>query len=259
MPSFDEALSRLLFLVEHRRPCGVVLGLGGTGKSALMEAVRQELIVDTCRTIPIDLRTTLTNSVPWSLAAGMGLAPAFHSATESLWMSIEDRAEGAASAGISYAPLFDHIEQADPDTLAIVERCCHLFARTQGTVLLCGRPPLPLELSSLVRSLCDLRIELPPWNATETAYFILQRQEEDASVQYTESAVAAIHEHSKGRLRDVQQLCRLAIFAAEAQEIETIDGEFIGSIAGEIWRPVTQPHDIPALASTSLELASFSQ
>lgn len=235
------------------------MGLGGTGKSALMEAVRQELATDACTPIPVDLRTTLSNSVPWSIATGMGLSPASHAAVESIWLSIEDRAEGAASAGTSYVPLFDHIEQADADTLAIVARCCHLFARTQGTVLLSGRPPLPQELTTLVRSLCDLRIELPPWNAAETAYFIMQRQEEDAIVQYGESAVAAIHEHSKGRLRDVQQLCRMTTFAAEAQGIETIDAELIDSIASEIWRPVTQPHEVPAIAPTSLELATFSQ
>ncbi len=259
LPSFEEALARLLFLVEYRRPCGVVLGHAGSGKSALIEVVRQELSTSCCTPIVVDLQTLTATAVPRTLAVGMGLSPTSQDSPDSLWQAIEDRTEGAMSAGMSYVPLFDHLEQADADTLAAINCCCHLFARTQNTVLMSGRPPLPLELSMLVRSLCDLRIELPLWSTEETAQFVTQVQQVQLGPQFSESALSAIHLCAGGRLRDTQQVLRLANFAADAQDLETIDAEFIESVTSEIWRPATQLHDAPAVKPTTLELAAFSK
>ena len=102
-------------------------------------------------------------------------------------------------------------------------------------------------VTGMVRDLCDLRIELPLWTADETQHFVTQVVERTSEQRMTESAIAAIHACSGGRLRDVLQICRLAVFAAQAQDIDMIDAELLEMVTGEIWRPATQLQaDMPA-------------
>ena len=259
LSTFEEALSRLLFVVEHQRPCGLILGHAGTGKSALIEILREELSTPTCTPIVVDLQTSSSTMIAWKIAVGMGLSPNPQDAPELLWTAIDDRLAGASSSETMYVPLFDHLEQADECTAAAVTRCCHIFARRSGSVILCGRPQVPHELIDVVRSMCDLRIELPLWSVGETAQFVAQTQEGKSGPQYTGGAIGVLHHCAGGRLSDVQQLLRLTGFAAETQEIEKIDAKFVESIASEIWRPVTQLDDVSHHPPTILELAAFSQ
>jgi len=255
-PSFEEALARLLFLVEHRRPCGIVLGLSGVGKSALFEVLRQELETPSSVPIAIDLRTISASALPRLLSSGMGLSPPDHERPETLWRMIEDRIEGAASARVSYIPLLDHLNQADEEMQGAIRRCCHLMARSGSTTLLSGSPPLPTGLSDMVRSLCDLRIELPLWSADETTQFVTQVQEAADAPRCTATAIAAIQTCSDGRLRDVHQICRLASFAAQSQGIDVINDDLLKTIASDIWQPTTHPlPDLPAEPAI-LELSS---
>ncbi len=43
-PGHEEALARLIFLIEQRRRCGVLSGPAGSGKSLVLELLRRETL-----------------------------------------------------------------------------------------------------------------------------------------------------------------------------------------------------------------------
>ncbi len=239
LPSFEEALARLLYLVEYRRPCGVLLGLPGTGTSALMEVVRQELSTAASTPLPLDMQTVSASAIPWALSSGMGLSPLNGQSQDVLWRQIEDRLEGAATAGVSFIPVIDHLQHADFQAQLEIGRCCSLMARTENTLLLAGQPPLPHHLARITQVRCDLRIELPLWKPEETASFVTQMAEQVDGPRFADDAITIIQSCTEGRLRDVLQVCRLAWFTADVEGIDVIEAPLMQIVAGEIWRRPT--------------------
>ncbi len=258
LPSFEEALARLLYVVEHRRPCGLVLGLAGTGKTVLLEALFRELSDApssraSCRPLRVDLSTAGGSGLVWALADEMGLSPRTNAHDEALWRSIEDRFQGASLSGQSIVPVIDHLEQADKDAVAGLGRCCHLAARFGSTVVVSVRPPLGSALAAVAGPLCDLRIELPSWTSSETSTFVALVLEGARPPRLHEDAVAAIHACSGGRMRDTVHVLRLTVFAARAQGLDMIDADFVQTVAGEIWRPSTRlPANLSRLPAASV-------
>ncbi|MGE3999706.1 MAG: hypothetical protein AB7I48_05775, partial [Planctomycetaceae bacterium] len=228
LPSFEEALARVLYLVEHRRPCGLVVGLAGTGKTLLLGAVFRELCSSkssrtSCRPLQINLRASGGAGLPWTLATRMGLSPSLSLRSEAMWRSIEDRFQGAAMSGLPMVPIIDHLEQTDSSAVLELGRCCQLALQFGSTVLLSVRPPLSGDLADVVRPLCDLRIELPLWTAHETSTFVSQILQEGRLPEPAPGTIDAIHACAGGRMRDTLQVLRLAVFAAQTQELDRID------------------------------------
>ncbi len=241
LPSFEEALARMLYLVEYRRPCGVLLGSPGTGTSALLEVLRREIATATCVPLSIDLQTLSGTATPWSLASGMGLSPQSDASPDLLWRLIEDRLEGGAATGVSYIPLIDHVQHADAGACSEISRCCRLMARTENTLLLVGHPPLPHDLTRVVQGQCDLLIELPCWTLEESVMFVTQITDHVDGPRFADEALCVIQTCTGGRFRDLMQICRLAWFTADVEGMNVIETSLIHMIAGEIWRPPTHP------------------
>lgn len=252
VPPFEEALARLLYVVEHRRPCGLVVGPAGTGKSVLLKVLVRELAGSeaaqgACRPLLLDRHATAGSDLGWALAAAMGLAPRDRWPGELLWRAIEDRFQGAAMAGQSIVPVVDHTDQTDQRALVDLGRCCHLAQQYHCTVVVSARPVLSTGLVDAVGPLCDLRIELPLWDLEETSQFVTSVLSAGRKPQLAEDAARAIHSCSGGRMRDILQVLRLVLFAADAQGREHIDAHLVQTVAGEIWQPAARLRSNPAV------------
>ncbi|MBX3438039.1 MAG: ATP-binding protein [Planctomycetaceae bacterium] len=265
LPSFEEALARLLYLVEHRRPCGIVFGQAGTGKSVLLEALHEELTMSesagaTCRPLLINRRLGRSEEgFAWSLATAMGLSPQDGMPRDVLWRAIEDRLEGAALAGQSIIPIFDHLDVTDPQTVGDLRRCGDLAVQTRTTIVLSARPTLGTALATVVGSLCDLKVELTAWTRQETNDFVTNLHEAMPDLSIADDAFDEIHASARGRMRDTVQLLRLAVFAARAQDVPLIDADLIQTVASEIWQPVSQLAARSSTLPSSAVLASASE
>lgn len=257
LPSFEEALARLLYVIENRRPCGLVVGLAGTGKTVLLDAAAYELSGAqwrlSYRPLTVSLRAAGGAGLAWNLAARMGLTPDPSATGDELWRVIADRFEGQALSGLSLVPIIDHLDQSNRAAVLELERCCQLAGQFRSTVVASARLPLGAPLAEVARPLCDLRIELPLWTAQETATFLTQIVEPASSIHWEPDAVEAAHACAAGRMRDTLQIARLAIFAVQAQGHTKIDADLVEAIANELWQPPASTRDSRSgLSSTTL-------
>lgn len=253
LPAYEEALARLLYLVERQRPCGVLLGPHGIGKSLMLVALIQELSGHDssgwrCRPILIE---GPGSGIAWRLAAKLGLPVRRHESEEALWRIIEDRFDGATLSSMPVVPVIDHLNGSDPRCLSDLSRLCGLASRSGGTVVLSARPPLNAALREIIGPLCDLRIELPLWSPNETSAFVAQMLSESRFPELDARTLTAIHACTGGRLRDTVQVLRLSVFAADSQELDRLDADVVRMVAGEIWRPAIELPDAISKPATS--------
>lgn len=128
-------------------------------------------------------------------------------------------------------------------------------------IVLVGQPELLDTLSSFelrpLRQRVELFIQIAPMSATETHQYVehrLRAANPLRDVQFTEGALAAIHEISRGVPREVNKVCDAALLVAYVEEstwvtsehvteaIETIDPQRVGlrGRAGNPRRSVTR-------------------
>jgi hypothetical protein len=88
-----------------------------------------------------------------------------------------------------------------------------------------------------VGPICDLRIELPVWTIEETRSFIMGVLKDSQQLRISPDVPAALQRYTGGRMREIVQILRLAIFVAETERIGTIDAALLQTVIQEIWRP----------------------
>src|SRR5258708_4541956 len=80
----EEALARLMFLVEQHRRCGVLSGPSGTGKSLALEVLRREALRTGAEVALVDLRGCGGREMLWEVLATLGLSPGLDDSQYSL-------------------------------------------------------------------------------------------------------------------------------------------------------------------------------
>lgn len=250
LPAFEEALARLLHTAEHGRPFGIVRGPAGSGKSQLLECIAQEL--RECG--QIDLRRSSAGEFVDQLGDELGVAPA---AKTRGWKDVEDALTGRAHAARPTLLLLDHLDAADSELIRQVERLLAVAEASAGwcTVLAAGRVP-SAEVEAIARRHGELRIELGPFEAAETAQFLQQVVLQSDCPPFTEEAAAAVHDATGGLLRDILRLGRLALFAASTEEADEVTAQTVWMVTGELSSPrgAVLPHRTPpAIAPATID------
>lgn len=235
-PPLEEAEARCAWLMEHRRPFGVIVGPAGTGKSRLLQMLargkRGRLTRGHCR--PIEVAGLGRRELLGSIADGLGVALTAAHPGQGL-NAIVDRLRGLAECGGRQTLLLDHLEGAEEASLLAIRG---LLAQMHGlrslTILGAARPPLSRPLASLVADYADVRIELPALEAEESASFVEGLHSRSAAGgRVLPAALEELHRLSRGIPRDLERLTRLAQLAAEAEEGAGIDPRTVQGAAIE--------------------------
>lgn len=234
LPPFEEALARLLHLAEHGRPCGIVRGPAGVGKSTLLEFVSSEFRRSGVESGQIDLRRIDSSEFPWKLACELGVAPSTTEASP-CWRLVEDALLGRAVASRLTILLIDHLETADALLARNMERLMALASAASGwcTILGAGRLDSP-TVDQLVTEHSELRIELPVLEAGETDEFLRRVAEETGCVPFDRGARRAIHQRTQGLVREIVRLGRLAHLARVVDNAAVVSEEMVTMVAGEL-------------------------
>ena len=237
-PVHEEALARLLFLVEEHRRCGVLFGPAGTGKSLLLRILARQMRRTQRQIARIDLLGRTSTETLWELAAAAGLSPREDDSAPVLWRSLQDFLQGSQSAGQATVFLFDHLERAQPDCLALLERLVHFQTRADQwtTIVFVIRQNSVSQHATALRELSDLRIELPCLDRQQSHTYVrtlLQKAGRTEPI-FDTPALDRLFELSGGVPRELNRLADLALLAGTADGESRVGETLVRSAAADL-------------------------
>lgn len=237
-PTHEEALARLHFLVENRRPVGLLCGERGSGKTLVLHRFARELRRAGVVAAVVPAFAAGVDEVLGSIMAGLALGPGGDESVQRRWARIADRLLERRYQQVSTVFLCDDADHAPPESLALVSRLLQLDAAPEMglTVVLASDTNGMVRLGSRLLEQVELRVELEPWTAEETVEYVersLAQAGRRESV-FEERALERLYELSAGQPRRVGRLADLALLAAAGQERRSIDEQTINAVAREL-------------------------
>lgn len=225
-PVHEEAMARLLYLIEQRRHCGVLLGDRGCGKTMILQVLARHLRRTQATVINEDLLGVSGVELAWKIANSLGCRITDHASVPALWRSLQDGLEGNCSAGRPTIILLDHVERSAPDCQGILHRLIHSTLPLAGyvTVLLSFRNDNLAGYLPLLREVSELRIELGPLNGAQTREYV-RRMIENAGGDddlFDPDVWDLLHKYSGGNPREIHRLCDLALVAGMSEQTNSI-------------------------------------
>lgn len=235
-PSQEEALARLEWLLDERQRLGLMLGPSGCGKSHLAAMAVRRLASLGAEATLLSLRGLGAGDWLDMLLDRLPLDP--FSAAEPLrpWQKLENRLRENTLMERPTVLVFDDLHEAALDAVAGIERLVSSAEARFGRLLVIGtlatdaEGRLPAEqrggqtLSPFLER-AAVRVELGPWSEADTAAFLtwaVARTGRRGDL-FGEAAAATLARLAAGVPRQICQLARLAVVAADAEALEQID------------------------------------
>lgn len=239
-PGHEEAVARLLYLIEQHRRCGVLLGPSGTGKSLVLQVLLAEARRIPCEVVLVDLLGRSGREMLWETVAGLGLGPDGDESVRTMWRTIEDYLTTNRLVQTPTVMCFDHVDRAGADCLTTLERLYHSAAgETGATLILTGRDSRSSKLNQILSSMADLQVELPPLDRDQTELYVetLLARAGSTRMIFEPAAYDRMFSETRGVPRDINRLCDLALVAGMAEGVVRI-GEAVIAAAAEQTHPL---------------------
>ncbi len=237
-PTHQEALARLDFLVDGGYRLGLLVGPSGSGKSLLLEVFAARLSRLGRPTAKISLLDVEPTEMLWLLAAEWGLNPRPSWSAGELWRALGDRLTEYRYQRLEAVVLLDDADQAREGALQHVARLARFDVSPEArlSIVLAARNEGVARLDESLLGLTDLRIEVEPWQRTETERFVNGRLAEAGRETpiFTAPAVDRPQEVSHGIPRRVSQLAELSLLAGAGQNLHQIDAGVVDGIHQEL-------------------------
>jgi type II secretory pathway predicted ATPase ExeA len=232
----EEALARLQWLVDERQRLGIVVGPSGCGKSHLAAMAVRRLGGSGAEAALLSLKGLAEGDWLPMLLDRLPLDPLSAAEPFRPWQKLENRLRENTLMERPTAVVFDDLDQAPADAVAGIERLVSSaeprFSRLLivGTIDGDGLGRLPAGLLAQAA----VRIDLSAWSGSEISAFLawsLERTGRDPDL-FSEPAAATLARLTSGVPRQVCQLARLAVVAADAEMRSSIDA----ALVERVWR-----------------------
>lgn len=236
-PGGDEALARLLYLLDQQGRVGLLLGAPGTGKTELLRRFQQ---------------TSRRNGLAAALIGGIGcdersfeqqllrdwqLPPLNEGGRGQIWERLTDRLLELRYEQSAAVVALDDAEKAPAAVRGQLERLLHLAGSVQTplTVVLASSVEGAGKIGPLLEQV-ELRIDLAPWTEEEMAEQVALRLFHCGSEHpiFTDDAITVLHELSGGIPRKVEQLAQLALLVGAGQQLTEIDATTLAEAYQEL-------------------------
>ncbi len=240
-PTHDEALARLQFLVHNRCRLGLLLGMPGSGKTLLLEVFRRQMRGAGNQVATVSLLYLGAREFLWELATQLQRNPHPTDPVFQLWRTVVDRLTENRYQQLSTVLLLDDADEMLPEVAGHVVRLLRqeLSAPATLTVVLAADPRRVKRLGRRMLELCDLRIDLEPWEPDDTREYLQQSLAAAGSRQsvFDPEATLRLHELAQGVPRQVSQLAELALVAGAGQQLPQIGPATVDTVYEELHSP----------------------
>jgi general secretion pathway protein A len=237
-PVHDEALARLHYLVEANHRLGLLLGGAGTGKSLLLAIAARQWQAIGANVAQTSMLARDAREILWSIASGWGLNLDARAGLFEMWRAVGDKLAENRWCQVPTIALLDDADRAAADVLDQVVRLVHTESRSDSrlTVVLAAQADRVSELAGPLLSLVELRIDLFPWDLTDTHNYLTHCLARAGRAQsaFDEEAVMRIHDLSQGIVRRIALLADLSLLAAAGQRLSLVDAHTIETVYDEL-------------------------
>jgi len=237
-PGHEEALARLLFLVECQRRFGILLGESGTGKTLLMKVLLHELPPHRCPGKYVDCYGLEPAELLSELADALELPPMGKLTLRQSFGRVNDALQALHLTRQRLVVCFDHLERASDETLAALQRLIHTGADrfSSVTFLVACQSRDVGRIAPLVEQHAELRVELPRLNLEETVWYVsdLLQKAGWSDQAFDLQAIEAIYAKSRGLPREINRLCELSLLAAMSEHRERIGLDVVEAASAEV-------------------------
>ncbi len=241
-PGREEALSRLLFLLETGRRFAALLGEAGVGKTLLLKVFLDEARRLGADSVYVDAYGLTERELLDELCGALGLPSETGWSSPRALRAVEECLHAADLTGRRLVVCLDHLDRADPSGRLLVTRLVHRSTRrfTSPVFVLAVRIGHVALLGGLIEELADLRVDLGRLSLDETVAYVtdlLQKAGQDPN-RFDVRAVEAIHAKARGLPREINRLCELCLLAAQAEQRATVGTDVVEAASAEL---VTTP------------------
>lgn len=218
-PSHEEALARLMFLVEESRRAGFVIGPAGSGKTFLLKLLQQRAERIGCLAVRTDATGLDGYELISEIANGCLADFADNASAAQIWNRLQKRFAAMALVQQPLVVVIDHFDQVEVPSQQVVSRLGQI-ADSLGvklTIIVAIRDHV---IPAVLRDVVELRIDISPWNTVETLRFINAQVTSAGCKQvlFTEEAIELIHSATGGIAASIVSLCNLTLLAARGQD-----------------------------------------
>ena len=236
--SAHEALSRLQYLVEESRRCGLLTGPAGTGKTFLISVLEKHARRQGQEVVRLNCAGLGRDEFPAHLAEALGLIPSVMAPAGQHWRLLQQNLEGRRLTGPGLVLILDQFDQAAAGCDLPVQRLLALAETVNAPlcVVLVARQGTSINPATKLAGLSELRMELLAWTPGECAEYIqttLRKAGASRDV-FTPPALFRVWFQTAGIAVRVAQLCDLALLAAMERELPLVDCDVVDSVAEEL-------------------------
>ncbi|MFN0198783.1 MAG: ExeA family protein, partial [Planctomycetaceae bacterium] len=243
-PAHEEALARLLYVIEQNHQLGWLYGPSGTGKSFLLNVLLDQLKRAAYHTTYLDVAGVDAEELIWKLSAHWQIAPSLGESVRHLWRRVQDQLDAWQFSAEPGVILLDHFDRADSSCLAYVDRLLQLrsSAAPSCTLILAVErlgfsDQLPAsKLKHRAADHFDLEIAATGIEEDEVSDYIESRLRIAGSRKnpFGVDAVSEIASISDGNPARINQLCELSLLAAMGNGLTLIEDDLVVSVAEEL-------------------------
>lgn len=239
--AFEEATARIEYLVAERRRVGALLGEAGWGKSTVAQALEPLLGRGGAKVAVVDAVALSPYELLWQTASQLGAEPDRGDDAPRLWRRLEDKLAHRRWLEQPTVLVVDDADESGADVQRQLVRLAGLESApgARWTIILAAQPAGLARLSEQLLHRIDLRVDLYPWNADDTAGYV-QHALLDAGCLtpvFSDAALAALQEKSAGAPRHIARLADFALVAGASAGLDEIGPDEIESAFNELsWR-----------------------